>query len=190
MARGLILVRHAMPLVTPGVASTLWPLSEHAREDCVLLAHALPDDIGPIFTSSEVKARETAAVLALRKGVSVVEDAGFGEVDRPAVWDEDYRAAAAGYLAGQQRAGWEPRERVVARFGAAVDRALAGGGEGDLVVVNHGLALSLWLASTVAIDLVGFWRALSFPDAWRLDVESRALERLNLGEAAPDAETR
>ena len=34
-----------MPEVVPGLASTLWELGEHAKEDCVRLADALPDTL-------------------------------------------------------------------------------------------------------------------------------------------------
>ena len=178
-ARDIILVRHAMPELERGVASTLWGLAEASREDCVMLAHALPGGLSTtVFTSEERKARETADVLALSLGLQVATDAGFGEVDRPTVWDEDYRAGAERYLATGAGEGWEPRDSVVRRFDAAIDRAMAATGMGSLVVVNHGLALSLWLASVAEIDLVPFWRALTFPDGWLVDFENKAPERV------------
>jgi len=188
MTRGLILIRHAMPEVVPGVSSKLWTLGEHTREDCVLLAHALPADLAPVvYSSDQPKTRETAAVIALRRGLSVVTDRRFAEVDQRDRWiDDDYRAVAARYLGGFDEPGWEPRAAVVGRFTRAVDEALAAGPAGDLVVVNHGLALSLYLASVAAIDLVPFWRALTFPDAWRLDLETHALARVFMGGVAAD----
>jgi hypothetical protein len=52
---------------------------------------------------------------------------------------------------------------------------------GDVVVVNHGLAMSLWVASMVDVPLVEWWRALTFPDAWRVDTEARTVQHLWLG---------
>ena len=180
--RGIVLVRHAMPELERGVASTLWGLAEASREDCVMLAHALPAGISTIvFTSEERKARETADVLALRRGLQVATDAGFGEVDRPTVWDDDYRAVAAKYLATGTGEGWEPRDAVVRRFDSAIERSLAVTVSGTLVVVDHGLALSLWLDSFGAIDLVPFWQALTLPDAWLFEPDSKALERVWMG---------
>ena len=171
-----------MPELERGVASTLWGLAEASREDCVMLAHALPAGISTIvFTSEERKARETADVLALRRGLQVATDAGFGEVDRPTVWDDDYRAVAAKYLATGTGEGWEPRDAVVRRFDAAIGRAMAITEKGALVVVNHGLALSLWLESVSAIDLVPFWEALTLPDAWLFERDAKTIERLCLG---------
>ncbi len=188
MGRGIILVRHAMPDVARGVSSKLWGITEAAGEDCVLLAHALPADLGArICTSSEKKAEQTAAIIAMRRALVTVVDEGFGEVDRPTTWDDDYRVLAAGYLAGADHPGSEPREAVRRRFASAIDRALNGQATGDIVVVNHGLALSLYLASVASIDLVAFWLSLTFPNAWRMDLETGELARLYSGAPAPDA---
>lgn len=187
MGRGVILVRHAMPQVIVGTASTLWRLSEPAREDCVLLAHALPKDLAPvIYTSPEPKAAETAAIIALRLGLEVVADARLAEADRPQGWEDDYRATVLRYLAGGEEAGWEPAVAVRGRFAAAVEGALAAHTAGDILVSNHGMALSLYCADVAEIDLAGFWRELTFPDAWRLDLERRTLERLYFGGLPPE----
>lgn len=182
MGRGVILIRHAMPQVTPGTSSTLWTLSEAAREDCVLLAHALSQDIAPVvYTSPEPKAAETAAVIALRLGLQVISDTRLSEVDRPPTWDEDYRSMVLRYLKSGEQPGWEPANSVRARFTAAVDEALAANPAGDVIVSNHGMALTLYAASIAAIDLREFWRQLTFPDAWHLDFETKTLERLYQG---------
>lgn len=145
----------------------------------MLLAHALPDELSStVFTSTERKARETAEVLALRRGSQVVASAGFSEVDRPAVWDDDEGATASHYLATGAASGWEPREAVVQRFDAAVNLAQSTAGPGCLLIVSHGLALSLWLDSVLDIDLVPFWQALTLPDAWLVDTGRHVLERL------------
>ncbi len=190
MARGVILIRHALPEVIRGLSSKLWALSESAKEDCVLLAHALPPDLAPmVLSSGQPKVDETAAVIALRRGLRVHVDPRVAEVDQPDAWfDGDYRAVAADYLRGANPHGWEGPEAVATRFAAAVEEALAANETGDLVVVDHGLALSLYLASNVAIDLVPFWQALTFPDAWRLDLEAGTVERLfSAGLPPPDA---
>ena len=184
-----ILVRHAMSDVQPGVASKLWGITESAGEDCVLLAHALPELLAPVvWSSSEPKASQTAAIIAMRRGLQTAVDDGFGEVDRPTTWDGDYRALAAAYLAGAAHPGWEPRGQVMRRFADAVERATAAAaGDGDLVVVNHGMAMSLYLELVARIDIVPFWQALTFPDAWRVDVETGELAHLYSGAPAPDA---
>lgn len=178
---GVILVRHALPEVRQGIASKLWELSDASREDTVLLAHALPP-VSAIYTSDELKARQTAEVLGLRLGLLVNVDPGFAEVDRPGVWDRDYREVAAGYLRGARENGWEPQDVVLDRFAAAISRATAKP-EGDIIVVNHGLAMTLWLSTVVTHDAEAWWRELTFPDAWRVDTTAGTLERLWMGGA-------
>jgi broad specificity phosphatase PhoE len=188
MSPGLILVRHAMSAVDPAVPSRFWGLTESAREDCVLLAeHLRGATLAPaIMTSDEPKARETATILGLRLGIPVEVDAGLAEADRPYI-DGDYRSLALRYVGGEPHTGWEPRESVVIRFASAVERARSRHPAGDLVVVNHGLALTLFLASfppvhvgdvAVPFDGSAFWAALTFPDAWRYDPEQSTFTRL------------
>ena len=187
MAGGVILVRHALPEVVRGVASSQWGLGESSREDCVLLAHHLPQLLAPVvYTSPQAKARETAAVIALRRGLRLATDERLREADHDEAWVDDYRDLAASYVAGALVPGWEPQGIVARRFGQAVDEASAATpGRADLVVVNHGLAMTLWLSTRVALEREPFWSALSFPDAWRLDLETNALARLAPFSAAP-----
>jgi broad specificity phosphatase PhoE len=181
---GVILVRHGMPEIERGVPSTRWRLSEAAKEDCVLLAHALPAELGPIvYSSGQAKVDETAAVIALRRGLQTQADPRLREVEQPPGWVEDYRSVALGYLAGQDGFDWEPREAVVRRFQAAISDAIEAAPDRDVVVVNHGLAMSLWVAKVVGgqlddFDLGRFWRDLTFPDAWRVDANSETLQQL------------
>ncbi len=181
----VIVVRHALPEIERGTASKLWGLSDSSREDCVLMAHALPKDLAPIILcSDERKARETAEVLALRLGLQVNADDRLAEVDRPQVWDRDYREVAASYLAGAPEPGWEARESVMARFSAGVAAAREAAGERDVAIVSHGMAMSLWAASVTSIDVAAWWRELTLPDAWRIDFEQGAIEHLWIGGAA------
>jgi len=182
-ARGLILVRHARPEVRPGSPPVSWELGDRGREDCVLLAHHLATrSLAPIvFSSSEPKAEQTAAVLALRLGLAVRVDDRLGEVERPSAWDDDYEASAGKYLAAGERDGWERADAVRARFRAAVKDAVDSQPQGDVVIVNHGLAMTLFLAEGAPVVPAQFWATLTLPDAWRLDLESGSLERCHQG---------
>jgi len=114
-------------------------------------------------------------------------------ISRRSEWfddDEDYRATVAAYLHDGGRSGWDTHAAVARRFGDAVDRALAANPSGDVVVVNHGMALSLYVASKTPIDLVAFWRALTFPDAWRLHLVSGEMTHLSEEGIPAQASTR
>lgn len=169
-----------MPVIVPGTPSTEWLLGDATREDCVLLAHALPERLAPqILHSGEAKARQTAEVIALRRGLSIAEDSRLAEAVRDRnVWIDDFQAAVVRSLTSEGEPGWEPKQQVIDRFAAAVEDQFEQQPEGDIVVASHGQALSLYLSSRTNIDLVSFWKALTLPDAWRLDLESGALSHL------------
>ena len=96
-----------------------------------------------------------------------------GEARRPARWHDDYRARASRYVSGQTYVGWEPHETVVRRFDAGVRAGLRARADAPLVIVSHGLALTLWLQSIGAVSDVGtFWDELAFPDAFRVSVRT------------------
>lgn len=165
-----------MPVPVPGFAPRLWQLDDASREDCVLLAHALPENLAPaVYSSDETKAASTADVIALRRGHQREIDPRFGEVDRGPEWVEDHRAAVTRYLSGTDFGSFEPHPHVVAHVTAAVEAALLAYPRGDLVVATHGQAMTLYLASRTNIDPVPFWNALTLPDAWRLDLDTNAL---------------
>lgn len=170
----VVLVRHALPVADPDVDSRAWVLAGGARDDCVRLADALGVRAPVVYASAETKAVDTAVAVAERLGAEVRTDERFGEVVRP--WsDGDYRAIATRYLRDGND-GWEPRDAVVARFSAAIDAA--GAGTHGTIVVNHGLAMSLYVASVADIDVVAFWTGLTFPDAWLIDSGAGSVRRL------------
>jgi broad specificity phosphatase PhoE len=160
----VILVRHAMPAIEPDVPPERWRLGEEGRAAARALADRVPR-MTHVVTSDEPKAYETAEAL---RGWILTIDRRVAEASRPPVAD-GYRDLARLYVAGHEHEGWEPHERVVARFRVAIRLAL--GYLEPLVVVDHGLALTLWLRSIGAIaDPAEFWSALAFPDAWAIEV--------------------
>jgi broad specificity phosphatase PhoE len=147
----VILVRHAMPEVVPGVAPHLWELGESGRAAARALAARL-DGVAHVVTSDEPKARQTAEEIAAVHAAQIVVDARLREATRPTAWDGGYRDMARRYVAGEALDGWEPHAKVKARMAAAAS--------GD-VVVTHGLAMTLHLGAGAR-----FWEELWFPDAW------------------------
>jgi broad specificity phosphatase PhoE len=143
----VILVRHAMPEVVPGLPPAEWHLGDEGRAAARALARRI-GPVGEIVTSDEPKAVETAYLL----GGTIRRDRRLREVDRPPVWDDGYEHTARRYLEGAPIPGWEPRDAVVERMAAAATAD---------VVVTHGLAMTLYLGEGVR-----FWEELRFPDAW------------------------
>jgi broad specificity phosphatase PhoE len=165
-------VRHAMAVVDESVHPVDWTLDDAGRAAAAELADRLevPHRIAVLVSSTEPKAAETAAAIADRWGAQVRTDDRLREARRPWI-GPGYRAMAYAYLRGEPHDGWEPHAEVAARVGAVVDDATAAAGSGPVVVVTHGLALSLHLRARLGpeFDAESFWRSLGFPDAWVLD---------------------
>ncbi|MFL6206960.1 MAG: histidine phosphatase family protein [Acidimicrobiales bacterium] len=165
-------VRHAMPRVEDGVDSAHWHLDDATRASARAWAERL--EVGPgiaaLVTSTEPKALETAAAIAERWPTEVHEDDRLREAVRPWI-GTGYRAMAHAYLRGEPLDGWEPHGEVATRVGAAVRAAQEAAAGGPVVIVGHGLALSIHLGDQLGADFdrESFWSRLAFPDAWVLD---------------------
>jgi broad specificity phosphatase PhoE len=164
-------VRHAMPRTEAGVDPTEWHLDDQARQAAGALADRLEitAGIGALVSSSEPKALDTAELIGARWGTPTLVDDRLREVARPWV-GTGYRLVAHRYLRGDLPDGWEPHADAAARAAAAVREAKRST-DGPVVVVSHGLLLSVHLGDILAegFDRETFWSCLSFPDAWSLE---------------------
>jgi broad specificity phosphatase PhoE len=168
-AHGLILIRHALTVATPEVPSRDWALHPDAAGACAQLAEQLEGPFAPVIVAStELKAERTAELIAGHLGLRVETDNGLCEVERPWLGEGEYEAAVARYLAGEQLEDWEPREAAVARFSPAIAGALAQPGGGTVLVVSHGLVVTLFMVKVTGVEPMPFWQGLAFPDAIRV----------------------
>jgi broad specificity phosphatase PhoE len=173
----LLLVRHAMPAHGPDLPAHEWMLRYDGRGAARRLAPHLPAG-ACLVASAEPKAFQT-----LQPAGRVTRDARFNEIERP---DEPYgagfRTARRAYVTGADHPGWEPRVRVVERFGAGIADHLTHAGGRPLVVATHGMAMTLWLSARIGLDdPAAFWADLRFPDVHEVDLDAGTVSRL-----APD----
>ncbi|MEO7803898.1 MAG: NUDIX domain-containing protein [Actinomycetota bacterium] len=188
VADHLVLIRHAWPIVDLDVPSNEWTLSEEGFQEAHRLGLFLQVDCGSkIWSSDEVKAQQTASQIAKVVGTDVGIDARLAEVSRPTAGDDAaYRTNALDYLRGMQLKDWEPRSKALGRFSEAIDELLNAHDGEHLIVIDHGLIMTLYIASTNAttpsregpIDPIEFWSNLQFPDAWRIDLKRICLDRI------------
>src|SRR5688500_18994246 len=79
----LILIKHAAPVVAPGVPPEEWTRSDKVKHACTPLAEAtLPFAPAVVVASLEPKAAETGEIVAARLGVPCETAAGLHEHDR------------------------------------------------------------------------------------------------------------
>jgi len=169
--RKIYLIRHGKPDVPEGVRMCLGrtdlPLGSLGRLQAALLGAALENtDISAVYCSRLLRSRQTAAFL----GRPVTELPGLEEMDA-GEWD--------GLTFGEIRARWpelyelrgrdpsvsppgaESRESGLARFSAAVSRALSESA-GDLAVVAHASVMQTLLSSAMGLPLAAA-RSLKLP---------------------------
>ena len=81
--RKLILIKHASPQVQPDLPPERWPLSEEGKAKCEALARAVAA-LSPsvVVSSEEMKAAETAQIMARQLGVPHHIAADLHEHDR------------------------------------------------------------------------------------------------------------
>jgi broad specificity phosphatase PhoE len=179
----LVLLRHAAVEVEPAVLPALWQLSDEGRAGARTLAREpVWREIERIYTSPEVKAQETAQIIAGPNDISVTVVEGLREVARPhGQWFGDeypggYEAAVAAYYAGPNEPvhGWEPAARARTRICACID-ALVRAGDDAVAIAGHGLTLSLYLAAVIGAEPLALWRTITLPDLAVVDVSRREL---------------
>ncbi len=170
--RHLLLIKHALPTITPTIAPAHWPLSAAGRQGAAALAeHLAPYALSAIVTSDELKAQETATILAetLQRPIPLISDHDLREhsrrpddfFDRP----EDFQAAIAQLFAQPDQLvfGLETATAACQRFTAAVNRHLIATAIGDLAIVAHGTVISLFVAAQTRTAPYPLWQRLSLP---------------------------
>lgn len=180
--RPLWLVRHAAVNPLDGVPPEAWRLSGEGTTAAAELAHDPGwGEVALVATSPEPKARDTARPLAAARGAPLREEGGLREVRRrgtPLLPRPAYVELVGRFFAGEPVPGWEPRDEARERIRAAVARALEEAG-GPLVVVSHGLVLSLYLASLEGRDVpdLAAWEAIPLPGVTLVDAGAGRLVR-------------
>jgi broad specificity phosphatase PhoE len=161
----IVLVRHAQPETDPAQPPALWPLSDAGRAAVRALAREpMWRDMRRIFTSPELKAQETAHILAGVNGLTVTAVEDLREVRRPHGITDYPRAVAAWFACPHEPpVGWEPAGAALIRIRACIERLRALEPE-PFAVVGHGLALSLYVAALSGEDPAAVWRSLGMPD--------------------------
>ena len=179
----LVLVRHAMPETDPGTPAPLWHLGTAGRAAARAMRPLLPV---PAYLVASDEPKAVATLREMSGEPEIATDADVGEVRRPHVWSPRHRSLARSYVAGVCHEGWEPHDRVAARFDRAVVRHAAAATGRTLVIGTHGMAPTVWLASRMRLDPdpAEFWADLRFPDVLDVDLAAGTVRRVR-GDQAP-----
>jgi broad specificity phosphatase PhoE len=174
MESRIVLVRHSIPSIEGDTPSIDWSLSVAGKAAAIELAKYLSGfRVKEIFSSPEMKAHQTAALIADRLALPVCLDSDLREHGRSKVGyaRTDFEAGITRLLEHphQLTFGDESADAVFNRMDQAVARARRAQPSGDLMIVTHGTAMSIYAARVLRVDPLAFWRSLSMPTAVVLD---------------------
>jgi broad specificity phosphatase PhoE len=177
----LILVRHAAPEIEAGLPGHAWRLSAAGRAQCQPLAEQIRRFYpAMVFSSAEVKAQETAQLLAAHLGLAAQPVDGLHEHARSHYqWvDQDtFERDVRAFFDHPQALvmGDETADQALARFTTALDGLLARYPGQNLAVVSHGCVISLYVARARGIEAFPFWKGLGMPCAVVLSLPERVM---------------
>jgi len=170
------LIRHAEPLrISPGRPEVESPLSDRGRRAAEQLpARFVTVELDVIYSSPYRRARETVEPLARAKNLSVIEIQEFRErtlgdgpfadpIFLPAVratWDD------FGFI----HPGGESNESAQKRARLALNELLVRHGERPIAISTHATLLALIVNSFDQSFGFEFWRQITMPDVYRLEV--------------------
>ena len=184
----LLLVKHSLPDIDPGIAAHHWRLADEGRHRCASLAKMLSAYHPTVVVSSaEPKAAETAAIVAADLGIPLETEADLHEHERSNVTHlsrEEFQHAAARLFAQPEELvfGNETAVEAQRRFEGAIDRLLARHPGETVAVVAHGTVISLFVAARCSgVDGYTLWEQLGLPAFVILSLPDFALESVISG---------
>ncbi|UCE10248.1 MAG: histidine phosphatase family protein [Candidatus Thorarchaeota archaeon] len=158
MSKELYFLRHAETSIVYELPPSKWPLSGKGREQAVKLALlGTFDEVDVLISSEEPKAYQTAGPLAIKCKVPIIQDPYFNELNR----DHGLMMTTAGYRQAIHRAlvnpdheelGWEKPRAALKRFLAGVANVESRYNSDKILVVSHGVVLTLYFSHLLGIE--------------------------------------
>jgi broad specificity phosphatase PhoE len=165
----LILIRHSVPKIEKDVPAKEWHLSQEGMDRCMYLADTVrrysPDKL---FSSNEVKAKETAQLIAsnLNNTYQIID--GLHEQDRGSLkWldrSKFIEMIHKGFRNPESLIfGNETANQANNRFTHTIKSLMTLHPQCSLAVVTHGTVITLFVAEAVGIEPYSFWNGLGIP---------------------------
>lgn len=170
MSNEIIFLRHAETSRDPRTPASRWSLSlEGYKQTTRILADLSAHNFDCVFSSDENKAYETAKVFEDKIHSSIIRNSSFNELERdngPYLSDEEYLIAVQAVMNNPSLSihGWETLESASNRFIQGVDEINRRYHSKKLLVVSHGIVLTIYFASLLNCMDEAFerWEKLHF----------------------------
>lgn len=168
----IIFLRHFQPKVDKTKPVVEWKLDEEGKKAMKdLLDKDIFKNIKKIFTSPELKARITARAVNKKYKAPIVVCKEIGEVDRSKAGfiEEDYIKIVESYLSETEdfEYEWENIDSVKKRIQQFVKKLE--NEKDNVLVISHGMFLSILLSRCFNKDRIEFWKNLRFGQVINLD---------------------
>ena len=178
MTHRLILVKHSLPRLEPGIPANRWELSPTGQQRCIRLAEGLAEYLPfQLFSSMEPKAAQTAALAARQLDIPWRTHPGLHEHERSQVGfrsAEQFQADVRLFFDRPSEVvfGDESADQAHRRFSAAIQALVQAHPhtEGNLVVVAHGTVISLYVSRCRGLPAYPLWEQLGLPSFLVLDL--------------------
>jgi len=182
MPTEIIFLRHAETLIDPNASASKWHLTPSGRKQSYALASSgLLGAIDAIVSSNEMKAIETAEPFARMFGLEIERNHNFRELNRnagPFLTREEYLSCVQEVLKNPFAwpNGWECAADALTRTKRGVQQAMSQYSSKRVLVVSHGLVLTLYFADLQVTMHEAFdrWNRLPFC-GWGVVSDNRVL---------------
>ena len=182
MSNSIYLLRHAETKIDRRKSARNWDLTEAGILSSKELAKSqVFSKIDGIIHSSENKAKQTADIIANEITAETYELEDFDELKRNhygSLSNVEYRALVREALTNWEQpvSGWESGEDALARFIEGIRRTNMMFYNKNILVVSHGLVLTLYFSSLTHFRKIAFerWAQLKFL-SWGLVKDGKVL---------------
>ncbi len=171
--RKLVFLRHFHTRIEVDKPASEWSLDETGfREMLEMIESEEFEGYDKIISSTEGKARMIAEAISERHGTPVELNDDIVEVDRgPSLIEGDYGRVVEQYLSEDEGFDhpWEDLSSVRVRARRFVERLQDE--TGNILVISHGLFLSVLLSEYFGQEPAKFWKNLAFGQLLEVDYE-------------------
>ncbi len=181
----LILIKHSLPKIVPGLPANQWCLSTTGRQRCEQLAVQLEVYSPDVFIASdEPKAQETGQIVANILGMTCTTAPNLHEHDRRNVeffpTKEQFEDRVAQFFTHPQTLvfGQETADDAHARFAEAVSLVITKHEGRTVAIVGHGTVITLFVARASGIQPFPLWKRLDLPSLVVLKLPSLHLHQI------------
>ncbi len=164
-----VFLRHAQVTKNTEEHSDKWVLSDKGIKFIEeVAATGIFDDVDTIISSSQKKVIQTAYFLADRLDKKIITNPSLNEIEKGSQLPEDleeYNKQVVKVLENQEESisDWETANQALKRFQLAIDRIEQEHSHMKILIVTHGIVLTLYFASILketTEETISRWRKL------------------------------